>query len=99
MHCYGYLITAILLSLCCQHILEREEHWNTWKNESCPSYIKDKGKDQVKAKSKSVKIFVFVYIFIFPYKLQTLYFMYNILFKLKITLIMMFDNHLRIDCV
>jgi len=35
-----------------KHILDREEHWNTWKNESCPSYIKDKGKDQVKAKSK-----------------------------------------------
>ncbi|XP_022102620.1 THO complex subunit 1-like isoform X2 [Acanthaster planci] len=25
-----------------QHILSREEHWNTWKNEGCPSYIREK---------------------------------------------------------
>ncbi|XP_071807564.1 THO complex subunit 1-like [Asterias amurensis] len=24
-----------------QHILEREEHWNMWKNEACPSYIRE----------------------------------------------------------
>ncbi|XP_071491499.1 THO complex subunit 1-like [Diadema antillarum] len=26
------------------HILSREEHWNAWKNEGCPSYVKEKGK-------------------------------------------------------
>ncbi|XP_005098300.1 THO complex subunit 1 [Aplysia californica] len=36
-----------------KHILDREEHWNTWKNESCPSFIKDKGKDQGKSKAKA----------------------------------------------
>ncbi|XP_038057097.1 THO complex subunit 1-like [Patiria miniata] len=25
-----------------QHILSREEHWNTWKNEGCQSYIREK---------------------------------------------------------
>ncbi|GFS10400.1 THO complex subunit 1 [Elysia marginata] len=35
-----------------KHILEREEHWNNWKNESCPSFIKEKSKEQVKAKPR-----------------------------------------------
>jgi len=38
-----------------KHILDREEHWNTWKNESCPSFIKEKGKDPVKSRTKSKK--------------------------------------------
>ena len=25
-----------------QHILEREENWISWKNEGCPSFIKDR---------------------------------------------------------
>ncbi|CAL1536026.1 unnamed protein product [Lymnaea stagnalis] len=35
-----------------KHILEREEHWNNWKNESCPNFIKEKQRDQSKAKTK-----------------------------------------------
>ncbi|CAG5115129.1 unnamed protein product, partial [Candidula unifasciata] len=35
-----------------KHILEREEHWNNWKNDSCPSFIKEKPKEQNKAKAK-----------------------------------------------
>ena len=25
-----------------KHCLSREEHWNAWKNEGCPSYVKEK---------------------------------------------------------
>ncbi|KAH9492092.1 THO complex subunit 1 [Bulinus truncatus] len=35
-----------------KHILEREEHWNNWKNDSCPNFIKEKPKDQIKPKAK-----------------------------------------------
>ncbi|RUS70297.1 hypothetical protein EGW08_021936, partial [Elysia chlorotica] len=35
-----------------KHILEREEHWNSWKNESCPSFIKEKPKEQTKVKPR-----------------------------------------------
>ncbi|KAK6989787.1 THO complex subunit 1 [Biomphalaria glabrata] len=35
-----------------KHILDREEHWNNWKNDSCPNFIKEKPKDQVKPKAK-----------------------------------------------
>ncbi|KAK3777661.1 hypothetical protein RRG08_021772 [Elysia crispata] len=38
-----------------KHILEREEHWNSWKNESCPSFIKEKLKEQAKAKPRPKK--------------------------------------------
>lgn len=27
---------------CTQHILEREENWISWKNEGCPSFIKER---------------------------------------------------------
>ncbi|BFZ00034.1 hypothetical protein BsWGS_03072 [Bradybaena similaris] len=35
-----------------KHILEREEHWNSWKNDSCPSFIREKPKEQTKSKAK-----------------------------------------------
>lgn len=35
-----------------KHILEREEHWNNWKNESCPNFIKEKQRDLSKPKTK-----------------------------------------------
>jgi len=25
-----------------QHVLEREENWISWKNEGCPTFIKEK---------------------------------------------------------
>ncbi|XP_054772580.2 THO complex subunit 1-like [Lytechinus pictus] len=39
-----------------EHILSREEHWNAWKNEGCPSYVKEKGKtEQARPKSRARK--------------------------------------------
>ncbi|XP_071837489.1 THO complex subunit 1-like [Apostichopus japonicus] len=29
-----------------KHILDREEHWNNWKNEGCPSFVKEKPKEE-----------------------------------------------------
>ena len=29
-------------SICPQHILDREENWISWKNEGCPSFIKER---------------------------------------------------------
>ncbi|XP_059175712.1 THO complex subunit 1-like [Physella acuta] len=34
-----------------KHILEREEHWNNWKNDSCPNFIKER-KELVKPKAR-----------------------------------------------
>jgi THO complex subunit 1 len=36
-------LTSYSLSLL-QHILDREENWISWKNEGCPSFIKEKDK-------------------------------------------------------
>lgn len=33
-----------------EHILEREENWISWKNEGCPSFIKDRSQDEVAPK-------------------------------------------------
>ncbi|PFX17743.1 THO complex subunit 1 [Stylophora pistillata] len=33
-----------------EHILEREENWISWKNEGCPSFIKDRSQDEVTPK-------------------------------------------------
>ncbi|KAK7100737.1 THO complex subunit 1-like [Littorina saxatilis] len=35
-----------------KHVLQREEHWNNWKNEGCPSYERAKAKDAPKPKSR-----------------------------------------------
>ena len=43
------LYRTLNILLCCfQHILSREENWNNWKNESCPSYVREKPKEAVK---------------------------------------------------
>eukprot|EP00057_Strongylocentrotus_purpuratus_P022142 XP_011676616.1 PREDICTED: THO complex subunit 1-like [Strongylocentrotus purpuratus] len=48
---YGDQFTAGI-----EHILSREEHWNAWKNEGCPSYVKEKGKtEQARPKSRARK--------------------------------------------
>ena len=38
---------------CEQHVLQREENWNNWKNEGCPSYERAKAKDAPKPKTRS----------------------------------------------
>ncbi|KAK3746286.1 hypothetical protein QZH41_016539, partial [Actinostola sp. cb2023] len=39
-----------------EHILEREENWISWKNEGCPSFIKEKEKDPSEApKAKTTR--------------------------------------------
>lgn len=40
------VVCEYIISVCCyhilpQHILSREENWNAWKNESCPSFIRE----------------------------------------------------------
>ena len=35
-----------------QHVLQREEHWNNWKNEGCPSFERVKAKDAPKPKAR-----------------------------------------------
>lgn len=35
-----------------KHILQREENWNNWKNESCPSFEREKPKDAPKPKGR-----------------------------------------------
>ncbi|XP_041358036.1 THO complex subunit 1-like [Gigantopelta aegis] len=36
-----------------EHILQREENWNSWKNDSCQSYERQTQKDAVKPKAKA----------------------------------------------
>ncbi|XP_076462348.1 THO complex subunit 1-like [Babylonia areolata] len=35
-----------------KHVLQREDNWNNWKNEGCPSYERSKAKDAPKPKSR-----------------------------------------------
>ncbi|XP_031561459.1 THO complex subunit 1-like [Actinia tenebrosa] len=35
-----------------EHILEREENWNSWKNEGCPSFIKEKEQESSEVPKK-----------------------------------------------
>ncbi|KAL8610598.1 hypothetical protein ACOMHN_006317 [Nucella lapillus] len=35
-----------------KHVLQREENWNTWKNDGCPSYERTKAKDAPKPKGR-----------------------------------------------
>lgn len=35
-----------------QHLLDREEIWNKWKNEGCPNYVKEKKQVPVKQATK-----------------------------------------------
>lgn len=35
-------IVILYSFMCAQHILDREENWISWKNEGCPSFIKER---------------------------------------------------------
>lgn len=38
-----------------KHVLDREEHWNNWKNEGCPSFVKEKPKEDQEPKRRPRK--------------------------------------------
>ncbi|PVD23518.1 hypothetical protein C0Q70_16790 [Pomacea canaliculata] len=38
-----------------KHVLQREENWNAWKNDSCPSFEREKAKEATKPKSRPKK--------------------------------------------
>lgn len=46
------------LSLFLQHVLQREENWNAWKNDSCPSFEREKAKEATKPKSRYVIVHI-----------------------------------------
>ena len=48
--CYCFLEKYTVVNF--QHVLQREEHWNNWKNEGCPSFERVKAKDAPKPKAR-----------------------------------------------
>ena len=59
MYFYIYLW---LVDVVAQHILSREDNWNSWKNESCPNFIRkdDETKPKMVARYLCYKLFVVV---------------------------------------
>ena len=57
-----FYIYLWLVDVVAQHILSREDNWNSWKNESCPNFIRkdDETKPKTVARYLCYKLFVVV---------------------------------------